>query len=79
MAVQAEDSSAGTFTTNRTSNESSPLITSKPLDMSVNKFFLVVFISTFNLPGLVLGYAMAYANPLTECMNLKFGWVTDSE
>ena len=31
------------------------------------------------MPGLVLGYAMSYANPLNECFNLKFGWSTSAE
>ena len=51
----------------------------KNLDMSVNKWFLFIFMTTFNMPGLVLGYAMAYSNPLTTLFNLQFGWVTDAE
>ena len=74
VAVQMSDSSSGTFTT----TGSSPLV-QKNLNMSVNKWFLFIFMTTFNMPGLVLGYAMAYANPLTTCFNLKFGWDTDAE
>jgi hypothetical protein len=56
----------------------SPALPFKTLDMSVNKLYLVVVITAYNLPGLIVGYVLSYSNPLTPLLNAKFGWETEA-
>jgi len=49
------------------------------LDMSANMSFVCLFVFTVNVPGVLLGYAMAYQNQCSEWSNVKFHWQTESE
>ena len=46
---------------------------------AVNKGFLTWFIIIMNLPGILLGYAMAYNNQVEMCINVKMGWLSDKD
>jgi MFS family permease len=47
--------------------------------MSVNKGFMCAFALFINLTGLLLGYAMAYSNQVTDLLNAKLGWFHDDD
>ena len=42
--------------------------------MSTNPGFLAIVLFTLYLPGIQIGYAVAYQNQLTPCFEAKFQW-----
>lgn len=48
------------------------------MNKSVNKGFIGIFVFTLNIPGVLLGYAMAYQNQVSPCFNIKFNWNDES-
>jgi MFS family permease len=38
-----------------------------------------MFVIFLNIPGVLLGYAMAYQNQVSTCFNVKFNWTTQKD
>lgn len=51
----------------------------KELNWDPNWWYLAPFVFLINVNGILLGYAMAYSNPLTKTIDLKFEWGDDVE
>ena len=47
--------------------------------MSVNFMYLLCVMVTLDIPGLLIGYSIAYQNQVTKCFDTKFGWVSDHD
>ena len=44
------------------------------LNMTANPGFLIAMVVFLNIPGLIVGYVLAYQNQLTPCFEAKFQW-----
>jgi MFS family permease len=40
---------------------------------------MTLFVIILNIPGVLVGYAMAYQNQVSTCFNVKFNWTTQKE
>ena len=77
--VQVE--SSGSF---QTSTATSPIIRTsdqdeKELNWDPNWSYLLPYVFLINVNGILLGYAMAYSNPLTKTIDVKFEWGDEIE
>lgn len=65
-----------------TSDQHSSLIGSNDqdnLDMSVNKFYFILFVILINVNSFVCGYVPACSNQVEFIFNAKFGFITTDQ
>ena len=51
-----------------------PSTTQGEIDMSVSVPFLIYFMSVMCLPGIMIGYGMAYMNSCNDMLDAKLEW-----